>query len=1216
MTFEEIKEKLNNAGSYEDIENTISLIKDPKLRTQMQEFTNECEWENQDIKLVCIVLIEKFLDPKIDNNQLNELKETKTLPNISKFIYNLGQVDEDDKGIKERAWSVNDYTKDGLGNKIIIVSQNGISNLTAKDIKLSVEQAYPQLSGQITANKKGIWFYLKPIKGLKESKKKSDFDKLSDKISKEYIKKGMSKSKAEEIGNATAAKIARSKKTESEESNKEFTLEDVDKVAEELNLTFDKFTKEELLTGMNIELEHGTKFPETNVTDDDLIMTAKIALAHLNEYSNYYDEDVGLHNFERELEAALSNKEDKVEESKEVTESVISDKRKQQIFDNLIDYVSEHTTDEKDFYYSLRDIIGLTNEEMTQLGIDVKSLGINDEEDDLEESKELKESDESILRLAKNSIVNGKLPEEIKYKGKTYKQFYVIDPDNSGETSDIYYCNMENIPSGDPQESNDYFYLKVALNKTENGYKGIKEIRFAEDLTESKKVTESVISDMKKKGLYDYIVNEYYNMDKDKLADIAKEAVYILYNEDKDLIKTYKENLKEYTDIEDDVIEAADGHYMDYLSAHYSELSKSDLKDFAKEALALIMDNNLVDEYIKDLKDNTIWADDEEDLEESKEVTESEEKFSGVEFEKNIPHVMRYKQYDVSENENGETLYWVTQQFFTLEELKQFQKAFISELANDKFGFTEAYATVRDLSTYDLKEDYENGVLCYITKYDLDYEGYEEFCKEYNFDLNKGWLEESKEVTESDDNNILKYYNKVKDDKQKQHIKDNLVGGEYLYSLTIKPEYRKLAKDRDIEKLVVVNFGDEDDPDIEIVNMIGHNTYPIDKKDIDYLELSNTNDKENSKYPYTDVNGKILHIDDKLIDSDNQTWIVKRKSTVSNPKMGYYLKSANKGDYHKLSMQYAKNMKIEESNKLTDNNRKIKIGSKVYWIGAGNEISAEGEVIDFPVDGRMTIKWDDNEQNTYDITHPNIILADNYDNSVNESEESKKITESNEEEKNPYENIKVYMNTWGNYNEYGADAESIKGGWMTPDEALEWLDKQEIQEEEPFINDVDGKLPFEVDEYSNPKQVLEQIKDLQSLSGDEAKALSAIMESQNDNYEMCKEILDSGDYIFFPDVSDDDELGHAYVDMVGVMGVSNPEKYINQDEIEEEIRNSLEDSETEYSDEMISELAEEEIENNKNNEKYLDDHFDYEALGRDLDMDGYYFADTGAIYVM
>ena len=105
--------------------------------------------------------------------------------------------------------------------------------------------------------------------------------------------------------------------------------------------------------------------------------------------------------------------------------------------------------------------------------------------------EKLKESDESILKLAKKSIVNGKLPEEIEYKGKTYKQFYVTNSDNSGETSDIYYCNMENTPSGDPQESNDYFYLKVALNKTENGYKGIKEIKFAEDLTESKELKES-----------------------------------------------------------------------------------------------------------------------------------------------------------------------------------------------------------------------------------------------------------------------------------------------------------------------------------------------------------------------------------------------------------------------------------------------------------------------------------------------------------------------------------------------------------------------------------------------------------------------------------------------------------------------------------------------------------------------------------------------------
>ena len=39
---------------------------------------------------------------------------------------------------------------------------------------------------------------------------------------------------------------------------------------------------------MDVELEHGTRDPATNVTDDDVIMTAKIARAHLNEFPDYY----------------------------------------------------------------------------------------------------------------------------------------------------------------------------------------------------------------------------------------------------------------------------------------------------------------------------------------------------------------------------------------------------------------------------------------------------------------------------------------------------------------------------------------------------------------------------------------------------------------------------------------------------------------------------------------------------------------------------------------------------------------------------------------------------------------------------------------------------------------------------------------------------------------------------------------------------------------
>jgi hypothetical protein len=40
---------------------------------------------------------------------------------------------------------------------------------------------------------------------------------------------------------------------------------------------------------MNVELEHGTIDPNTNVTNDDPLMTGKIALAHLNELPDYYD---------------------------------------------------------------------------------------------------------------------------------------------------------------------------------------------------------------------------------------------------------------------------------------------------------------------------------------------------------------------------------------------------------------------------------------------------------------------------------------------------------------------------------------------------------------------------------------------------------------------------------------------------------------------------------------------------------------------------------------------------------------------------------------------------------------------------------------------------------------------------------------------------------------------------------------------------------------
>ncbi len=77
---------------------------------------------------------------------------------------------------------------------------------------------------------------------------------------------------------------------------------DAIKIAEKLNIKFDKFSLEDFLIGLNIELEHGTAEADTNITNDDLEMTAKIALAHLNEHSNYYNQEYGLPAFERSLE--------------------------------------------------------------------------------------------------------------------------------------------------------------------------------------------------------------------------------------------------------------------------------------------------------------------------------------------------------------------------------------------------------------------------------------------------------------------------------------------------------------------------------------------------------------------------------------------------------------------------------------------------------------------------------------------------------------------------------------------------------------------------------------------------------------------------------------------------------------------------------------------------------------------------------------------------
>ncbi|EKD49916.1 MAG: hypothetical protein ACD_63C00013G0002 [uncultured bacterium] len=78
-----------------------------------------------------------------------------------------------------------------------------------------------------------------------------------------------------------------------------FTPEEAKEIGEKIGIKWDKFNIEQFRRGMEVELEHGTVAPNTNVTDDDPITTGKIALAHLNEFLDYYDR---LQKMEKEAE--------------------------------------------------------------------------------------------------------------------------------------------------------------------------------------------------------------------------------------------------------------------------------------------------------------------------------------------------------------------------------------------------------------------------------------------------------------------------------------------------------------------------------------------------------------------------------------------------------------------------------------------------------------------------------------------------------------------------------------------------------------------------------------------------------------------------------------------------------------------------------------------------------------------------------------------------
>jgi hypothetical protein len=67
------------------------------------------------------------------------------------------------------------------------------------------------------------------------------------------------------------------------------STEEARRVGDEIGVDWDRFDLEQFRAGMDVEYEHGSRDPQTDVTGNDPIVTGKIALAHMKEFPDYYE---------------------------------------------------------------------------------------------------------------------------------------------------------------------------------------------------------------------------------------------------------------------------------------------------------------------------------------------------------------------------------------------------------------------------------------------------------------------------------------------------------------------------------------------------------------------------------------------------------------------------------------------------------------------------------------------------------------------------------------------------------------------------------------------------------------------------------------------------------------------------------------------------------------------------------------------------------------
>lgn len=71
-------------------------------------------------------------------------------------------------------------------------------------------------------------------------------------------------------------------------SKRNVAAEEAKRIGTTLGIDWARVDLEQFRRGLEVEFEHGAHDPETNVTNDDVVLTGKIAWAHLKEFPDYY----------------------------------------------------------------------------------------------------------------------------------------------------------------------------------------------------------------------------------------------------------------------------------------------------------------------------------------------------------------------------------------------------------------------------------------------------------------------------------------------------------------------------------------------------------------------------------------------------------------------------------------------------------------------------------------------------------------------------------------------------------------------------------------------------------------------------------------------------------------------------------------------------------------------------------------------------------------